>query len=168
MPEQPSMPALTVRALRAVPVEIPPTFLLSTSQGGFTRVPLLLIDLETEEGVTGRSYLFCFLRAAVPGLIGILGEIEAQTKGERLDPAALWAKLTRRFTLIGVQGIVRAAMSGVNGSIYYRLPFTLSNAVDVSKLTFRAKYDDGFAAFLNGLPVLSANGPATPAWNSAA
>lgn len=118
MPEQPSMPALTVRALRAVPVEIPPTFLLSTSQGGFTRVPLLLIDLETEEGVTGRSYLFCFLRAAVPGLIGILGEIEAQTKGERLDPAALWAKLTRRFTLIGVQGIVRAAMSGFDIAVW--------------------------------------------------
>ena len=31
-------------------------------------VPLLLIDLETKEGVTGRSYLFCYLRAAVPAI----------------------------------------------------------------------------------------------------
>jgi mandelate racemase len=41
-----------------------------------------------------------------------LGEIERLTKGERLDPTVLWDKLARRFTLIGVQGVVRMAMAG--------------------------------------------------------
>ena len=106
------MPPLTVRAIRATPVEVPLNFVLGTSKGAVRPAPLLLIDLETEEGVTGRSYLFCYLRAAAPAIVSLLGEVERVAKGERVDPAALWAKLARRFTLIGVQGIVRMAMSG--------------------------------------------------------
>jgi hypothetical protein len=47
MPDQPFMPVLTVRAIRATPVEVPPNFVLGTSRGAFRQVPLLLIDLET-------------------------------------------------------------------------------------------------------------------------
>jgi mandelate racemase len=56
--------------------------------------------------------LFCYLRAAAPAIMGLLGEIESQTKGQHIVPSELWAKLARRFTLIGVQGIVRMAMAG--------------------------------------------------------
>ena len=112
MPNQSSMPALTVRAIRATPVEVPLNFVLGTSQGILRQVPLLLVDLETEEGVTGRTWLFCYVRAAAPAIASLLGEVERVTKGEAVDPAALWAKLMRRFTLIGVQGIVRMAVAG--------------------------------------------------------
>jgi len=112
MPAQPSMPILTVRAIRATPVEVPLNFVLGTSRGAFRQAPLLLIDLETEEGVTGRAYLFCYLRAAAPAIMSLLGEVETVTKGDKVDPAALWAKLAGRFALIGVQGIVRMALAG--------------------------------------------------------
>ena len=85
---------------------------LGTSAGTLRTAPLLLIDLETEEGVTGRSYLFCYLPAAAPAIAALLGEIERSVKGERVAPADLWEKLARRFKLIGVQGIVRMAMAG--------------------------------------------------------
>ena len=112
MPAQPSMPILTVRAIRATPVEVPLNFVLGTSRGAFRQAPLLLINLETEEGVTGRAYLFCYLRAAAPAIMSLLGEVETVTKGDKVDPAALWAKLAGRFALIGVQGIVRMALAG--------------------------------------------------------
>ena len=112
MPNLPSIPALTVRAIRATPVEVPLNFVLGTSMGAVRQAPLLLIDLETEEGVTGSSYLFCYLRAAAPAIVSLLGEVEHVTKGDRLAPADLWAKLARRFTLVGVQGIVRMALAG--------------------------------------------------------
>jgi mandelate racemase len=112
MPNPPSMPALTIRAIRATPVEVPLNFVLGTSQGVLRQVPLLLVDVETEQGVTGRTWLFCYLRAAAPAIVSILGEVETVTKGAALDPAALWAKLARRFALIGVQGIVRMALAG--------------------------------------------------------
>jgi mandelate racemase len=112
MPDQPSLPPLTVRAIRATPVEVPLNFVLGTSQGALREVPLLLVDVETEQGVTGRSWVFCYLRAAAPAIISLLGEVERLIKGEPVDPAALWVKLARRFTLIGVQGIVRMALAG--------------------------------------------------------
>ena len=64
----------------------------------------------SEEGITGRAYLFCYLAAAVPTIVRILDEVQHVAAGERVAPIDLWGKLARRFALIGVQGIVRMAM----------------------------------------------------------
>lgn len=107
-----SAPALRLRRIRAVGVEVPMKLPLGTSAGTLRAAPLVLIDVETEEGATGRAYLFCYLPAAAPPIAALLAEIERTVKGERIAPAELWEKLARRFKLIGVQGIVRMAMSG--------------------------------------------------------
>jgi mandelate racemase len=107
-----SPPLLTIRAIRSVGVEVPMTYALGTSRGVITKAPLLLIDLETEEGVTGRAYLWCYFPAAMPAIAKILEEVERVVKRERVAPLDLWSKLAERFALIGVQGIVRMAMSG--------------------------------------------------------
>src|SRR5712671_342986 len=111
-PPPESAPRLTVRSLRAVGVEVPMTFALGTSRATITRAPLLLIDLDTEEGVTGRAYLFCYLPGAAAAIARMLDEVLAATKGEQVAPLDLWAMMSRRFALIGVQGIVRMAMAG--------------------------------------------------------
>ena len=80
------MPDLTVRAIRATPVEVPLNFVLGTSQGAFRQAPLLLIDLETEEGITGRAYLFCYLRAAAPAIVEPARRSRARGQG-RADRA---------------------------------------------------------------------------------
>ena len=104
-------PALTVRAIRAVAVDVPLRYVLGTSAAAIRAAPLLLVDVDTEEGVTGRTYLFCYVPAAAPAIASLLGAVEAAVKGERIVPAALWALLSKRFRLIGVQGIVRMAMA---------------------------------------------------------
>ena len=106
------LPALTVRAISAVGVEVPMTFVLGTSRGRITKAPLLLIDVETEEGITGRSYLWSYFPRAMVAIASLLEEVEERAKGERVVPAELWGKLAERFALIGVQGIVRMAMAG--------------------------------------------------------
>ena len=95
MPQPIKPPVLTVRAISAVGVEVPMTYVLGTSRGRITKAPLLLIDVETDEGVTGRSYLWSYFPRAMVAIASILQEIEERTKGERVDPAALWAKLVR-------------------------------------------------------------------------
>ena len=118
MPSERAMPVLTVRAVHSTPVEVPLTFVLGTSMGAVRQAPLLLVDVETEEGITGRSYLFCYLRAAAAAIAGLLGEVAAVAKGDRVAPLDLWAKLARRFTLIGVQGVVRMAMAGFDAACW--------------------------------------------------
>ena len=112
MNRTPTPPRLTLRRVHCVGVEVPMTYALGTSRGTITKAPLLLIDLTTEEGVTGRSYLWCYFPAAVPAVAKILEEVERVVKGERVAPGDLWSRLAERFALIGVQGIVRMAMAG--------------------------------------------------------
>jgi len=114
MSADPALPQLTIRAVRSIGVEVPMTYALGTSQARITRAPLLLIDLETEEGITGRAYLFCYLRGAAPAMAAMLDQIGGMVTGDPVDPAQLWAKLAQRFMLIGVQGVVRMAMAGLD------------------------------------------------------
>jgi mandelate racemase len=104
-------PRLTVRNIRAVAVNVPMTYVLGTSQQALREAPLLLVDLETEEGVTGHAYQFCYVPAAAAAIVVMLDEVLRTVKGDRADPSALWAKLARRFLLMGVQGIVRMAVA---------------------------------------------------------
>jgi mandelate racemase len=107
-------PRLTVRAIRATGVEVPMTYVLGTSRGAITKAPLLLIDLETEEGITGRSYLWCYMPAIMPAIASLLAVLEGMLRGDRFTPPDLWSRLAQRFALMGVQGIVRMAMSGLD------------------------------------------------------
>ena len=60
------------------------TYALGTSRGDITAAPLLLIDLETEEGVTGRAYLFCYLPGGGAGdRARSSARCERVVKGER-------------------------------------------------------------------------------------
>jgi len=107
-------PTLTIRRLQTTPVLVPMTYALGTSRARVTAAPLLLVDLETEEGITGRSYLFCYLPAAAPAIAKLLEHIEGAVKGKPVSPVELWRSLATQFTLIGVQGIVRMAMAALD------------------------------------------------------
>jgi mandelate racemase len=109
---------LTIRSVRTTPVLVPMTYALGTSAARVTDAPLLVIDLETEEGITGRTYLFCY-RPSGPRVIALLLEDAVSLiKGERVRPADIAAKLARRFALIGVTGTVRMALSGLDAAMW--------------------------------------------------
>src|SRR5258708_12706781 len=93
------LPLLTFRAITAPAVEVPPTYALGRSRGVITKAPLLLIDLETEEGILGRSYLWSYFPAAAAAIAKMLEEVARVVVGERLAPAGLWRNLPQPFPL---------------------------------------------------------------------
>src|SRR5262249_47591243 len=105
---------LTIRDVRSVAVEVPMAIALGTSAQKIDRATLLLIDLDTHEGVTGRSYVFCVLKAAAAPVAHMLQEALRIVKGEKVAPHEIRMKLLRHFRLIGVQGIVRMAIAGLD------------------------------------------------------
>ena len=109
-----NLPRLTIRSLRAVPVMVPMHYALGTSAATVRSAPLLLVDLDTHEGVTGHAYQFCYRAAAAPAIIRFLDDILDAVKSDVVAPADLWVALAKRYPLIGVQGIVRMAMSLVD------------------------------------------------------
>jgi mandelate racemase len=109
-----AIPILTVRSVSSVAVSVPMRFALGTSAATVSEAPLLLVDLETNEGVTGRSYLFCYRRSGAAAIAAILHEAVESIAGERVAPLDIDAKLERRHALIGVTGVVRMALSALD------------------------------------------------------
>jgi len=109
-----TQPRLTIRSLRAVGVEVPMARPLGTSAATVRAAPLLLVDLDTEEGITGRAYLFCYVPSAAPAIACVLQEVMAAVQGQAVAPVELAATLAKRYTLIGVQGIVRMALAALD------------------------------------------------------
>ena len=112
------LPPLTIREVRTVAVEVPMTYPLGTSADAVRRAPLLLIDLETEDGVTGRSYLFCYRPSGPRAIDAVLRDAVSLVKGESVAPLEIRAKLERRFGLIGVAGVVRMALSALDAALW--------------------------------------------------
>jgi mandelate racemase len=110
---RPEMAALlTLRAIHATAIEVPMARPLGTSAQTMRTAPILLIDLETEEGITGHAYLFCYTRMAPGPIAAVLADIQDAVRGERLAPVDLSTRLLQRYRLLGAQGIVRMALAG--------------------------------------------------------
>jgi mandelate racemase len=107
-------PRLTIRSLRTVAVSVPMKLPLGTSAVTVRSAPLLLIDLETEEGITGRTYLFCYMPLGAQLIARVLRELLVLVKGDTVDPVEIGAKLLRQFRLIGAQGVIWMAMAGLD------------------------------------------------------
>ncbi len=54
---------------------------------------------------------------------------------------------------------VAGGMSGRNATGYLRVPWVVTNVADMERMELRLRYDDGFIAWLNGVPVLARNAP---------
>ncbi len=87
---------------------------LQTSGGAVGSAPLVLIDLETEEGVTGRSYIFAYTPLALAPIVSLVRNLEAVVKGDCVAPFEIEAKLQRTFRLLGAQGLSLMAMAGID------------------------------------------------------
>ena len=76
---------VTVRAV-VVPFRRP----LATKVGHFAQWPLLLIDVTTEQGITGRSYLAPYLASAAAGLSTVLQELGQSLPGQPAAPGQVF------------------------------------------------------------------------------
>src|SRR5437879_9572133 len=87
---------------------------LSTSTGALTAAALLLIDLETDGGIVGRSYLFGVGKHNLPPIAKLLEAMAEMLKGDAVAPFDIERKLRAKYTLLGVHNIVLFAMSGID------------------------------------------------------
>ena len=103
-----------IRSIDATLVRVPMRRALGTSAARVTEAPLLLIDLHTEDGVTGRAYVFCYVEAAGHAAVALTKDLTAALAGTPVAPAVVRRKLESRFKLLGVRGLVAAVLAGVD------------------------------------------------------
>jgi mandelate racemase len=111
-------PALTIRGVTATVIEVPMRFALGTSAATLRAAPLLLVDLDTEEGITGRTYLFCYRRSGARAVAALLEDAVEVVRGRRVAPVEIGQLLARRFALLGVTGVARMALAALDGALW--------------------------------------------------
>ena len=107
-------PHLTLRALRTRAVNVPMRRPLVTGGGEVAIAPLVLLDLVTEEGVTGRTYLFCYTPLALAPVVQVLANLEPLLAGQPVAPLEMDRMLRARFRLLGAKGVVGMALAGID------------------------------------------------------
>jgi mandelate racemase len=103
-----------IRSVAATLVMVPMRRALGTSAMGIAEAPLVLIDLHTDEGITGRAYLFCYLESAGHAVVALARDVNAVLAGTEVSPAAVRRELGARFKLPGARGLVAAVAAGVD------------------------------------------------------
>ena len=100
-----------IRSLTTRGMMVPLKFTLGTSAAVIKAVPLLLVDLLNEDGVTGKAYAFCYRPSGAVAMSSHLTEAVDLLKGKDITPFDAMQILSRRFALLGVTGAVRMALS---------------------------------------------------------
>jgi mandelate racemase len=105
---------LTISGLQARAVDVPVQPPLETASGIISSAPLVLLDLLTEEGVTGHSYVFCYTPLALGPTARLVSNLGPLIEGDPVVPLAMEQKLQATFRLIGPQGLTGLAMAAID------------------------------------------------------
>jgi mandelate racemase len=111
-------PEPTIRGLHVRAVDVPIRRPLKTSGGEVGAAAMITIDLLTEEGITGSSYLFCPTRVVLEPAAKLLLNLAPLIQGDLLAPVAIEQKLQKAFRLLGPQGLAGMAMAGIDMSAW--------------------------------------------------
>ncbi|MFQ5936341.1 MAG: enolase C-terminal domain-like protein [Acidiferrobacterales bacterium] len=107
-------PKLTIRGVTLRSVVVPIARPLVTRVVTIDKVPLLLVDLHTEEGISGQAYLFGYFARGNAYLAALLEDIVAMTRGEAIAPVELYTRVRKALTLMGHQGLSLMALAGLD------------------------------------------------------
>ncbi len=105
---------MKIQSIRARAVAAPMRRPLATSTGTLTASALLLLDLQTDAGITGRAYLFGLGAHNLKPIAALVEAMAEMVQGDAVAPFDLEKKLRQRYTLLGVHNIILFAMSGID------------------------------------------------------
>jgi mandelate racemase len=103
-----------IRSVKARAVVAPISRPVKNAFGVIAAAPLVLIDVETDQSVTGRSYIFAYAKITLKPLVHLIEEIGRDLVGKPVAPFDLMALMDAKFRLLGWQGIVGMAVSGLD------------------------------------------------------
>ena len=109
-----STATLTIRSVKARAVVAPISRPVKNAFGVIEAAPLVLIDVETDQGVTGHSYIFAYAKLTLKPLVLLIEEIGRDLTGKAIAPVDLMAAMDAKFRLLGWQGLVGMAVSGLD------------------------------------------------------
>ena len=103
-----------VRSVKARAVVAPIARPVKNAFGVIEAAPLVLIDVTTDQGVTGQSYIFGYSKLTLKPLVTLIEDIGRELVGKAIVPFDLMTVMDAKFRLLGWQGLVGMAVSGLD------------------------------------------------------
>jgi len=104
----------TIRSVKARAVVTPMARPVRNAFGVIDVAPLLLIDVATDQNITGRAYLFAYSKLTLKAFVHLVEEIGRDLVGKPVVPVDLMAAMDAKFRLLGWQGLVGMAVAGLD------------------------------------------------------
>jgi mandelate racemase len=120
----PTIQSMNVRALR-LPMPRPHR----TAGGDIVESPLVLLDVESSDGVVGHAYVFTYSVAALVPTAKLVENLAPLVVGQVLAPEAVDRLLTSRHRLLGPQGLTGMAAALIDMALWDTLARTESKSL---------------------------------------
>lgn len=120
-----------IRRVSARAVDAPISRPVRTAFGVISSAPLVLIDVVTDQGFTGRSYIFAYSNLTLKPLVRLIEGVGNELVGQQIAPFDLMAQLDAKFRLLGWQGLVGMAVSGLDMAFWDALGQSASQPLAV-------------------------------------
>ena len=106
---------MKITQIRTRPIEIPFDKPLGTSIHRITSVAAILVWLETDEGITGESYLWVIGKHKLPVLIEMIRSLEPVVKDRNpLDIAARFDEMWKEINFLGHKGVTIFGIAAID------------------------------------------------------
>ncbi len=89
-----------------------------TASGTLEVAPLVLLDVETNAGITGSSYVFVYTPLALAPVTSLLKNLQELVVGKPLAPLTVAESLQSKFRLLGNQGLTGIAMAAIDMALW--------------------------------------------------
>jgi len=138
---------LILHGVTVRPVLVPMRRPVVSKVGLFEDWPIILIDLETEEGIVGRSYLEPYLKQSARSIIPVIQHLAAARAGQPIRPLDDYLSDLKSLSLIGNEGIAMIAVAGLDMAAWD----ALAKAANLPLAVF-------LGGSLGGVPAYNSNG----------
>ena len=112
------MNAPTVKGVRVRAVIVPMSEPHRTASGVISSSPLVLIDVETSDGVAGHGIVFTYTPVALKPIATLAENLGALLIGESALPRQATEKMLKRFRLLGAHGLIGMVISGLDMALW--------------------------------------------------
>ncbi len=109
---------LTIKDVTARAVDVPLERPIRTSVGTIPSAPLVLIDVVTDRDVIGRSYLFGYSPVTLRPLVELIANLRDLLLGKPVSPVERMRDFEAAFRLLGRQGLLGMAISGLDMALW--------------------------------------------------
>ena len=109
-----STESLTIKSIRARPLLLNLERPIVATIATLSQWPVILVDLFTNEGIVGRSYIEPYAPKAMKYIIAALEDFGELLQGRQVAPAELFEIARKSLHFVGYQGLSMIAVSGLD------------------------------------------------------